>query len=45
MRVNAFAARTGVRPKVETFPMSDINQAITRVRSGDVRYRAVVAAH
>lgn len=39
-----FAARTGVRPLIETFPISDINQAITRVRSGKQRYRAVVAA-
>lgn len=39
-----FAARTGVRPKVELFPMRDINQAIARVRAGDVRYRAVLAA-
>ena len=38
-----FAARTGVRPVVETFDMSDINAAITRVRSGDVRFRAVLA--
>jgi D-arabinose 1-dehydrogenase-like Zn-dependent alcohol dehydrogenase len=30
---------------VETFPMSDINQAIAHVRSGDVRFRAIVAAH
>lgn len=39
-----FAARTGVRPKVETFGMSDINQAVARVRAGEARYRAVVAA-
>lgn len=39
-----FAARTGVRPMVELFPMRDINQAIARVRAGDVRYRAVLAA-
>lgn len=38
-----FAARTGVRPKVETFEMRDINQAIARVRAGQARYRAVVA--
>lgn len=38
-----FAARTGVRPKIELFAMADINQAIVRVRSGDVRYRAVLA--
>jgi uncharacterized zinc-type alcohol dehydrogenase-like protein len=39
-----FAARTGVRPKVETFAMSDINKAVARVRAGEARYRAVVAA-
>jgi uncharacterized zinc-type alcohol dehydrogenase-like protein len=39
-----FAARTGVRPKVEIFRMSDINQAVARVRAGEARYRAVVAA-
>lgn len=38
-----FAARTGVRPVIETFPMREINQAIGRVRAGDVRYRAVLA--
>jgi uncharacterized zinc-type alcohol dehydrogenase-like protein len=44
MQMLDFAARTGVRPRVEAFPMSDINQAIGRVRSGDIRYRAVLAA-
>ncbi|KWX69256.1 NAD(P)-dependent alcohol dehydrogenase [Mycobacterium sp. NAZ190054] len=39
-----FAARTGVRPLIETFPISDINRAMARVRSGDVRFRAVVTA-
>lgn len=39
-----FAARTGVRPVIESFPMPDINRAIARVRAGDVRYRAVLAA-
>ena len=39
-----FAARTGVRPKVETFPMSDINRAMEHVRSGRAHFRAVVAA-
>ena len=37
-----FAARTGIRPKVELFDMSDINQAIARVRAGQARYRAVL---
>lgn len=45
MQMLDFAARTGVRPKIETFPIPDINQAIARVRTGDVRYRAVVAMH
>jgi uncharacterized zinc-type alcohol dehydrogenase-like protein len=44
VRMLDFAARTGVRPKVETFPMSSINTALARVRAGQVRYRAVVAA-
>ena len=44
MQMLTFAARTGVRPMVEFFPMSDINEAITRVRAGQVRYRAVLAA-
>jgi alcohol/geraniol dehydrogenase (NADP+) len=39
-----FAARTGVRPKVEVFPIADINEAVARVRAGKPRYRAVVAA-
>jgi alcohol/geraniol dehydrogenase (NADP+) len=39
-----FVARTGIRPHIELFGMSDINRAIGRVRSGDVRYRAVVSA-
>lgn len=39
-----FAARTGVRPTVEVFAMGDINQAVAHVRSGQARYRAVVAA-
>ncbi|MCT7657444.1 NAD(P)-dependent alcohol dehydrogenase [Mycobacterium deserti] len=39
-----FAARHGVRPRVETYPMADINRAVARVRSGDARYRVVVSA-
>jgi hypothetical protein len=44
VRMLDFAARTGVRPKVETFAMSDINKALARVRAGEARYRAVVAS-
>jgi uncharacterized zinc-type alcohol dehydrogenase-like protein len=36
------AARTGIRPMVETFPVTDINRAIGRVRNGEAHYRAVV---
>lgn len=39
-----FAARTGVRPRVETFPIDDINAAVDKVRSGRARYRVVVDA-
>jgi alcohol/geraniol dehydrogenase (NADP+) len=31
-----FVARTGIRPHIETFPMRDVNEALDRVRSGDV---------
>lgn len=37
-----FAAARGVRPMVELFPMSEVNRAVARVRSGEVRYRAVL---
>lgn len=32
----------GVAPIVETFPSSEINEAIQKVRDNTVRYRAVV---
>jgi alcohol/geraniol dehydrogenase (NADP+) len=38
-----FAARTGIRPLIETFPAAEINEAVARVRSNTVRFRAVVA--
>jgi uncharacterized zinc-type alcohol dehydrogenase-like protein len=38
-----FAARTGVRPMTEQFALADVNAAIERVRSGKVRFRAVLA--
>lgn len=37
-----FAARHGIGPQVETFPVAEINTAVDRVRSGQARYRAVV---
>lgn len=37
-----FVARTGIRPMVQTYPMSEINEAVAQVRSGRAHYRAVV---
>lgn len=37
-----FARRHNIRPRIEKFPMSDINAAITRLRSGQARYRVVL---
>jgi alcohol/geraniol dehydrogenase (NADP+) len=39
-----FAARTGMRPMVETFPMREVNRGVERVRSGKVRFRGVLVA-
>ena len=36
------AAQHGIRPIVETFAMSDVNEALQRVRENKVRYRAVL---
>jgi uncharacterized zinc-type alcohol dehydrogenase-like protein len=36
------AARLGVRPVVETFPLAEANEALRRVRENRVRYRAVL---
>lgn len=38
------AARFGVRPIIETFPMSGANDAIAKVRNNSIRYRAVLLA-
>jgi uncharacterized zinc-type alcohol dehydrogenase-like protein len=37
-----FAAHDSVRPKVETYPMADINTAVARLRAGRARYRIVL---
>lgn len=37
-----FAARHGIRPVVERFPMGEVNEAVARLRSGEVRYRVVL---
>ena len=37
-----FSARHSIAPITETFPMSKINDAIERLRSGKARYRIVL---
>ena len=37
-----FAARNQIEPMVETYPMSKVNDAIEKLRSGDPRYRLVL---
>jgi uncharacterized zinc-type alcohol dehydrogenase-like protein len=37
-----FAARHGIAPMTETFPMSKINDALARLESGKARYRVVL---
>ena len=39
-----FAARKNIRPQVEVYPMSQINEAIERLHSGKARYRIVLKA-
>ncbi|MHA3081487.1 NADPH-dependent aldehyde reductase Ahr [Acinetobacter sp. ANC 5502] len=39
-----FAARKNIAPQIELFPMSQINEAIARLHSGQVRYRVVLKA-
>lgn len=41
-RMLTFCARHGIEPMVEMFPMSQVNQALDRLREGKVRYRAVL---
>ena len=37
-----FSARHSIAPITETFPMSQINEAFERLRSGKARYRLVL---
>jgi D-arabinose 1-dehydrogenase-like Zn-dependent alcohol dehydrogenase len=37
-----FAARTGVRPMIERFPLADAQAAVDRMLSGKARFRAVL---
>jgi uncharacterized zinc-type alcohol dehydrogenase-like protein len=38
----AFSARHSIAPIIETFPLSSINEAFARLRSGKARYRIVL---
>jgi uncharacterized zinc-type alcohol dehydrogenase-like protein len=37
-----FCARHGIQPMVEHLPMAEVNEAIRRLRQGDVRFRFVL---
>lgn len=37
-----FAVRHGIKPVIETFAFEDANDAIDRLRNGEIRYRAVL---
>jgi uncharacterized zinc-type alcohol dehydrogenase-like protein len=38
----AFAARHGIAPVTETFPLSKVNEAVAHLRAGKARYRIVL---
>lgn len=40
----AFTARHSIKPMVETFPMTEADQALDHVRQGKARFRAVLVA-
>ena len=40
----AFAARHGIRPAIETFPLAAADAALDHVRRGQARFRAVLVA-
>ena len=44
-RMLDFAARHDIRPQVEHFPMSKVNDALAHLQAGKARYRIVLDAH
>jgi uncharacterized zinc-type alcohol dehydrogenase-like protein len=38
----AFCARHSIAPVIEEFPLSQVNEALDRLRSGHARYRVVL---
>jgi uncharacterized zinc-type alcohol dehydrogenase-like protein len=43
-RMLDFAARHDIRPQVEMFPMSQVNEALQHLADGKARYRIVLQA-
>jgi uncharacterized zinc-type alcohol dehydrogenase-like protein len=43
-RMLEFAARNGVAPQVEHFPMARVNEALAHLAAGKARYRIVLDA-
>ena len=39
-----FAARKNIAPQIELYPMSQLNEALERLHSGQARYRIVLKA-
>lgn len=44
LKMVEFCVRHGIQPQVEHLPMAQVNEAIARLRQGDVRYRFVLDA-
>ena len=42
-RMLAFAARHGIKPVIEKFPFSQVNEAMDHLRAGKARYRVVLS--
>jgi uncharacterized zinc-type alcohol dehydrogenase-like protein len=42
-RMLDFAARHRIKPQIEIFPFEQVNEAVTRLRSGEARYRIVLS--
>lgn len=38
----AFAAQTGIRPRIETYPLAKVDDAFARMESGKARFRVVL---
>jgi uncharacterized zinc-type alcohol dehydrogenase-like protein len=43
-RMLDFTARHGIKPMIETFPLSEANAALDHTRQGKARFRSVLVA-